>query len=154
MERSTGCKSVLKFSVLAESINRPDAPTDSPWRLLLGGNVNSTEWMGKEPASCKVIDVQQAAPAPRGKTALIDHAEFLVTVGYKPPGWISPFPGRDDQRYNGWDIEVLDRTAEGVLLDGKGSPLPPGAEPVYLRFTAYVPADFNLYDFGTFLGEE
>jgi hypothetical protein len=39
-------------------------------------------------------------------------------------------------------------------LDGRGQPLPPGVEPVFLRHEVCEYADFNDCDFGHFVGEE
>ncbi len=52
-----GNKSVLKFNLLAESLNILSPKAKSAWQPM--NLLNSTEWMGKEPGSCRVIDVQQ-----------------------------------------------------------------------------------------------
>ena len=79
-----GNKTILKFNLLSESVNILSQEGNSPWRLM--NKLNSTEWMGKEAASCRVIDIQQKKAVPVGKTGMMDHAEFLVLVGYRPEG--------------------------------------------------------------------
>ncbi len=146
-----GNKSVLKFTLIMESANLVFAEGNSPWRLL--NKINSTRWMAKEPESCMVVDIKQKEPVPLGKTAMMDHAEFTIVVGYRPRGWISGEKDNGRQRLNGWDLELRDQTNDGTLLDGSGNPLPAGAEPVYLRYSVYETRDFNDYDFGDFEGE-
>jgi hypothetical protein len=77
-----GNKSVLKFNLLAESLNILSPKGKSPWQLM--NKLNSADWMDKEPGSCRVIDIQQKQSVPVGKTAMMDHAEFLILVGYRP----------------------------------------------------------------------
>jgi hypothetical protein len=48
---------------------------------------------------------------------------------------------------------MVDRTSDGVLLDGKGEPLPDEQPPVYLPFEVYRDIDFNSFDFGEFIEE-
>ena len=79
-------KNILRFNVHLETANMVFAEGNSPLRLL--HKINSTEWMGKEAGSCMVVDIPQKQPVPLGKTALMDHVEFLVVVGYRPEGWI------------------------------------------------------------------
>ena len=145
-------KSVLKFNLIMESANLVIAEGNSPWLLL--SKVNTTEWMDKEPESCMVVDIKQKEPVPKGRTAMMDHAEFTIFVGYRPEGWLSNEKDGGRQRLNGWQMEVRDQMNDGTLLDGAGKSLPPGGEPVYLPFSVYELADFNEYDFGHFLGEE
>jgi hypothetical protein len=148
----SGNKTVLRFSLIAESINVASQKDVSPCGLL--NKLNSVEWMGKEPGSCRVIHIQQKESVPVGKTAMMDHAEFLVFVGYRPHGWISDVKDGGRQRLNGWRLEVRDQRNDGTLLDGHGKPLPEGAEPVYLTYEIYHLADYSNCDFGTFLGEQ
>jgi hypothetical protein len=116
-----GNKSVLKFNLIAEPLNPVSPKGKTPWQLM--NLLNSTQWMGKEPSSCRVVDIQQKKPVPMGKTAAIDHAEFLLLVGYRPAGWISDSKNDGLQRNNGWKLEVLDRRSDGTLLDGNGNPV-------------------------------
>ncbi len=152
MSFSSGNKRVLKFTLIMESANLVSEEVNSPWRLL--NKINSTTWMGKEPESCMIVDVKQKKSVPFGKTAMIDHAEFTILVGYRPPGWISDEKHEGRQRLNGWDLEVCDQMNDGTLLDGSGKPLPVCDELVYLRYKTRETADFNDYDFGDFEGEE
>jgi hypothetical protein len=147
-----GNKSVLKFNLLSESASVLSPTSNSPLRLL--NLLNSKEWMGKKPGSCRVVDFKQDKPVPLGKTAMMDHAEFLLFVGYRPNGWISDVKDDGRQRLNGWNLEVRDQKNDGTLLDGHGQPLPPGAEAVYLRFEMCHLVDFNDYEFGHFLCED
>jgi hypothetical protein len=147
-----GNKSILKFTLIMESANPGCDEDNSPWRLF--NKINSTRWMDKEPESCKVVDIKQMKPVPVGKTAMMDHAEFEIMVGYRPRGWISDKKNNCRQRLNGWVLEVCDQTNNGILLNGSGKPLLAGKEPVYLRYNVYETADFNDYDFGHFEGEE
>src|SRR5262249_8672440 len=134
-----------------ESVN-PTSPGDSSvWRLL--NKANRTAWMGREPESCVVISIDQKEAVPIGRTATIDHAEFIVLVGYRPHGWISDVKDGETQRRIGGLIERRSEMPDGPLLDGTGKPLPPGAEPVYRSFRGHDVADFNVYDLGEFLGE-
>ena len=146
-----GNKSVLKFSLLVESSGGPIASESSPWRLI--GMTNNGQWMGKEPGSCMVVDIFQTRPVAVGKAALTDHAEFSVQVGHRPKGWISAEKDGGRQRLNGWRLEIRDQKKDGTLLDGNGSELPPGREPVYLPFTIFEAADFNAFSFGDLNGE-
>jgi hypothetical protein len=147
-----GNKTVLRFRLIAESLNLGSPDTMTPWGLL--NKLNSTEWMGKEPGSCRVVHIQQKEPVSAGKTAMLDHAEFLVYVGYRPDGWISDTKNDGRQRLNGWKLEVRDEKQDGTLLDGHGGPLAPGATPVYRAFEMLHLADYTKYAFGTFLGED
>jgi hypothetical protein len=147
-----GNKAILRFNIHLESASMVFAEGNSPWRLM--NKINSTQWMGKEAGSSMLVDIQQKQPVPLGKTAMMDHAEFLVVVGYRPDGWISDIKDGGRQRLNGWQLEVRDQMNDGTLLDGHGRPLPPGGVPVYLRFRVYESADYNDYDFGDFLGEQ
>jgi hypothetical protein len=155
MSYRNGNKSVLRFRVHLERPNPLSENDKTPWQLL-----NTVAWMGKEPKSCRVIDIKQAAAAPMSKAAssedggsLIDHAEYLVLVGYRPHGWISNVKNNGRDRLNGWQVEIRDQMNDGTLLDGKGQPLPLGSEPVFLKFEQNHYADFNEYEFGEFLGE-
>lgn len=84
---------------------------------------------------------------------MISHAEFAVKVGYRPDGWISAVELGGRERLNGWRYERQDETPDGTLLDGKGHPLPPGAEPVYSSFRTAEWGDFDGVDFGELVGE-
>ena len=147
-----GNKTLLRFTLVMESVNVETVLANSPLSLL--NKLNSFRWMGKDPETCMVVNFEQKEPVPLGKTAVMDHAEFLILVGYRPEGWISDLTDAEDQRLNGWHREMLDRRSDGSLLDGHGNDLPAGAAPVWLRFRAYEAIDFNEYDFGHFLGEE
>lgn len=109
--------------------------------------LNETEWLGKEPGSCKLMDFKQKEPVPMGGTF-----EFEVYVEYKPQGCITI--NRGGFWYDGWKLRHIDVKRDGTLLDGKGQPLPSGADPVFLSWNVYKTTDFNKYDFGKFLGEE
>ena len=145
-------KTVLTFNLLMESANILGAEENSPWQLR--NKLNSTAWMGKEPESCMVVDIKQKEAIPVGKTAMMDHVEFTIYVGYRPRGWISGEKREGLQRLNSWQLEVRDQMNDGTLLDGAGKPLPVGHPPVYLPYDIYELADFNDYDFGHFLGDE
>src|SRR5665213_2891018 len=48
----------------------------------------------------------------------------------------------------------LNRSNDGVLLDGHGQHLKDGDPPVYLPYEIYPDVEFNDSDFGDFVGEE
>ncbi len=100
-----------------------------------------------------VVGVDWVQSAPVGNTAVINHAEFVATVGYRPVGGISDARLDGRKRLNGWFKERLHETADDPYLDGHGQPLPPGAEPVFVRSKVYRHAEYNDFKFGTFEGE-
>ena len=81
-----------------------------------------------------------------------DYAEFQILVEYKPKGCITW--DRGGFWYDGWKLRHINIKRDGTLLDGKGKPLPAGADPVFQSWNVYATTDFNKYDFGKFLGEE
>jgi hypothetical protein len=111
--------------------------------------LNRAEWRGKEPRSCAVTGFRSNSTSIRetdkGRELLAD-----IEVTYRPKGWIT-YTG--DTRYDAWTLMMLDRRADGTLLDGHGNQLPHGAQPVYLPFEVYTDVDFNTIDFGEFVGE-
>lgn len=147
-----GNKRILTFNLLGESMSMEDVHRGLTFKLL--NRVNSREWFGKEPGSCRVIDVHQAEPVPVGRTATMDHVEFWIAVGYRPKGRISGETDDGLRRLNGWTLEMRDQTPDGALLDGHGRPWPEEADPVYRPISACGSADFNDFDFGHFVGEE
>jgi|ERR1700733_15274540 len=106
--------------------------------------LNSTEWRGKGPRSCGVVNVHGQGVA-GNKEMSVD-----IVVAYRPKGYIY-YVG--NTKYDGWTAMMLDRTKDGTLLDGKGKPLPAGEPPVYLPFEMYKDVDFNTLDFGEFIEE-
>jgi hypothetical protein len=108
--------------------------------------LNRTEWRGKEPRSCGVTGVHMRAySAGSNEPRTID-----IEVSHRPKGCVI-YVG--NTKYDGWTAMVVDRKADGTLLDGRGNPLPEGAEPVYLGFEVHDDVDFNDIDFGEFVGE-
>ncbi|MCA9125113.1 MAG: hypothetical protein H6822_02000 [Planctomycetaceae bacterium] len=136
MDLLGGNKSILKFRLIA-----PVGYMTKFWQL--SNKLNATEWMGKEPESCRIIDFQQKEPVHAGQ-----NADFSIAVGYRPHGWISDMLDDGSRRYNGWAIEPRDQKQDGTMLDGSGNPLTAGADPVYLHFNVFHLAEFNAYDFG------
>jgi len=112
-----------------------------------GRALNRTEWRGKEPRSCAVTDVKVGP----NSTGSAERYIADIEVTYRPKGCIT-FVG--STKYDGWTAMMLDRRPDGTLLDGRGNPLPDGAEPVYLTFEVYKDLDFNQIDFGKFVGED
>lgn len=106
--------------------------------------LNRTAWRGKEPRSCAVTKVDGVGDS------FVGAAEYNVEVTYRPKG-TAHFVG--NTKYDGWTAMLLDQKKDGTLLDGKGQPLEPGKDPVYLPYELYKDAEFNDLDFGTFLGE-
>jgi len=94
-----GNKSVLRFTLIMESANLVCAEGNSPWRLL--NKINSTRWMNKKPESCLVVDIKQKEPVPVGRTAMMDHAEFTIVVGYRPRALINGGKHKGRQRLTG-----------------------------------------------------
>lgn len=125
--------------------------TDSAWRTVWkaffpdGQTVlNSTEWRGKEPRSCGVVNIRGNS-LPDGGTIVAD-----VTVAYRPKGY-TYFVG--DTKYDGWTAMMVQRLKDGTLLDGEGKPLAPGAPLVYKPVEIFKDVDFNAIDFGEFIEE-
>lgn len=108
--------------------------------------LNRTEWRGKEARSCAVTRVS-SRPHTSGDTnpIIVD-----VEVTYRPKGFIS-YTG--NTKYDGWTAMVLDRAADGTLLDGNGQPLKDGEPPVYMPKEVCDDIDFNALDFGEFIDE-
>lgn len=131
-------KEMFTFNLLSE----PGTGGRSPLQVL--GLLNATPWNGKEAESCMVVDINQKEPVTANQTA-----EFTITIGYRPKGYISDVRDGGRQRLNGWQLEARDQKNDGTLLDGNGQPLPPGGEPVYHPFDIYHTAEFNDFDFGT-----
>lgn len=109
--------------------------------------LNRTEWRGKEPRSCGVTRMN-LSPEKSGSEPRVFIAE--IEVAYRPKGCIT-YVGQT--KYDGWTALMLDRTRDGVLLDGHGNPLPDGQPPVYLPFELFNDVEFNDIDFGEFVGE-
>lgn len=138
-------KSVLKFCLTVGDVIEGCSDESA---LSLLNVTNETEWMGKEPKSCRLIDMKQDKSTPIGSPV-----RFVILVGYRPHGWISDIRNDGRDRNNGWMLEIRDQTNDGTLLDGHGKPLTEGAEPVFLLYEHLHTAEFNDYDFGKFLGE-
>ena len=151
-----GNKSLLRFRLLAEFVNPLEPEEGTPLWLMDRSLRNSSPWMGKEAGSCMVVHVEQQSSVTLGKTFMMEHAEFIVTVGFRPEGWISNLGNGGRDRLNGWTREICDQMDDGSMLDGKGHPLPDDAAPVFLRPEAfqYGCADFNAVTFGVFEGKE
>ena len=134
-------ETVLKFVVSGK-------PADIMSRFHPQGNLvlNRTEWRGKEPRSCAVNKVKGRPYSSGSKEPVL----FDIEVAYRPKGCIT-YVGVT--KYDGWTAMMLDRTKEGVLLDGHGKPLPDGQPPVYLPFEMFQDVDFNEISFGDFIGE-
>jgi hypothetical protein len=117
-------------------------------RFHPGGELvlNRTEWRGKAPRTCGVTKAKSKPHNAGSDKPWV----FDIEVSYRPPGCITYTSGT---RYDGWTTTLLDRMADGTLLDGAGKPLPPGKPPVYRRFEVYKDVDFNAIDFGTFIEE-
>ncbi len=144
-------KSTLRFRLIAENFS----PVKSAGGLFsIMDRTNSTEWMGKEPRSCRIVHFEQVKPVAMRRGSPMPAVEFVIHVGYRPDGWISNVLHEGKQRNNGWDIERLNETADGVLLDEDGGPLRDDREPVYRKFAAHLSDDFNRIDFGTLEGED
>ncbi|MBX4188437.1 MAG: helix-turn-helix domain-containing protein [Candidatus Doudnabacteria bacterium] len=111
--------------------------------LLVGlyNVINSSQWKGCEPETCKVLEVQLNQPVPMN-----EEATFTFIVSHRPKGYITYHKG--GFWWDGWKLKHIDVTQEGVLLDGKGNPLPEGEEPIILEWNMYKSVDFNSFDFG------
>ncbi|MEX0728910.1 MAG: hypothetical protein WEB58_17750 [Planctomycetaceae bacterium] len=129
-------KEIFSFNLLAE-------PGSGKTPLELLGLLNATTWNDKEPESCMVVEISQKTPVTTYQTA-----EFIITVGYRPRGYISDIRDNGRQRLNGWQLEVRNQRNDGTLLDGNGETLRLGAEPVYLGYDIYHVEEFNDVDFG------
>ncbi len=133
---------VLKMQGFMESMRELHS------RFLPNGRyvLNRTEWRGKEPRSCAVTNVA-TRPHSAGDPGpvIID-----IEVTYRPKGETT-YVG--DTKYDGWTAMMLDKTSDGVLLDGHGQPLKDGDPPVYLPFEVYDDVEFNDLDFGELFGE-
>jgi len=110
-------RSVMRFNLICESVNVPE---------LFGfcNKTNSGPWMGKAKNTCKIRDFQQKRPQPQGKTALMDHAEFEISIEYRAPNCVVEDHG--GFWWEGWKLKHVDVKKDGTLLDGKGNPLPEG----------------------------
>ncbi len=56
-------------------------------------------------------------------------------------------------KHEGWTAMLLDKSNEGVLLDGQGQPLKDGEPPVFLPKERYGEMEFNEIDFGELVEE-
>jgi hypothetical protein len=114
--------------------------------LDLMNSINSLQWKGREPESCKLVQFSQASPVSRA-----EQTEFTFTVSYRPHGSAGS-PERLDAWSglwaDGWKIKPLAITADGVLLDAHGNPLPDGHPPVIVENSLYKTVDYNRFDFG------
>lgn len=140
--------SQAKATVFRFVLRVTDHPMDVMQRFHPHGKqvLNRTEWRTKEPRSCAVTKLT-------GRPYLAGSPEpvvFDLEITYRPKGYITFVGGT---KYDGWTAMMLDRARDGTLLDGNGKPLAPGLPPVYLPFEVYEDADFNLIDFGEFVGE-
>lgn len=114
--------------------------------LDLMNRTNSTEWLGREPESCKVVRFQQ-----QEAVALAEETEFHFTISYRPRGTINAIEGEDPWLglwSDGWKIKHINISRDGVLLDALGKPLPAGHEPVIVECSLYKTVDYNLFDYG------
>ncbi len=135
-------------SVLRFVLRTTDRPVSILSRFHPQGKhlLNSAEWRGKEPRSCRVT----SASSQSRTVGSSEPNAFTVEVTYRPKGCITFVAGT---KYDGWTALQLDRKADGTLLDGYGNPLPEGSPPVYRRVEVYEDTDFNEIDFGEFAGE-
>jgi hypothetical protein len=106
--------------------------------------LNATAWQGREPLSCKIVDVREASrdgESAIGAPAPVGHPQstiLLITVGYRPAGWISDSRETGDvvQRHNGWRLEIV--------TPGET----PNDESLHTLHDIYFPVDFHDFDFG------
>lgn len=145
-------KSVLTFKLVLESASIFDVVNRSPFSLQ--NHVNESEWFGKEPESCFVVEITQFAPAPINKDRTCHQIGFTISVAYRPLGWISDVSSDGRVRKNGWFAEVRCETADGKLLDARGELAATDAEPVYAIKRVIPMKDFNAFDFGVLVTEE
>src|SRR5262245_19598193 len=143
-----GNKEILNFRLMLESVYAFEVPAGTAVELLVRSAINSTTWQGREPRSCRVINVQTPA-ADLQPDGAVHHFELHVQIGFRPDGWQSGHSADGKERLNGWDLERLDEARDGTLLDGQGQPLPAGKPPVYLRFKVFEELDFNQFEFGS-----
>jgi len=112
--------------------------------------INSTEWKGREPESCKLVQFHQEKPVARS-----EETDFILTVSYRPQGMMNKAEGPDAWSglwSEGWKIKHINISKEGVLLDAEGNPLPEGEAPVVVERSLYRTVDYNLFDFGQPMG--
>jgi hypothetical protein len=139
--------SCLKFELIAKMAT-PDfvAVTNPPCFMACLNKLNETEWMGKEPKSCKIKHFEQ-----RKNKSIGQIAEFDIFVEYKPEGCITF--NRGGFWYDGYKAKHID-VKDGVPLNGKGQSLPVGEYPVIFGWDIIETFDFNQCNFGKFISEE
>lgn len=140
--------STKKQSILRFRLTDKGNPLEIMQRFRPVGEyvLNRSEWQGKEPRSCSVTGLK-ILPYAAGS----DESKIIdLEVTYRPKGCIV-FVG--NTKYDGWTALVPDRKKDGTLLDGNGNALPEGQPPVYLRYEVFNDIDFNVIDFGEFIGE-
>ncbi len=113
--------------------------------LDLMNSINSVEWKGHEPQSCKLVQFTQKSPVSKS-----EQTEFIFTVCYRPQttGRAESHDAWSGLWADGWKIKHLNITADGVLLDANGKPLPDGEPPVIVENSLYKTVDYNRFDFG------
>ena len=108
--------------------------------------INSREWKGHEPESCKLVKFTQSNPVTRA-----EQTDFVFTVSYRPRGATGAAEAQDAWSglwADGWKIKHLNITKDGVLLDADGNPLPDGQPPVIVECSLYRTVDYGRFDFG------
>jgi len=113
--------------------------------LDLMNAVNSTQWKGYPPETCKLVQFRQDKPVSQ-----TTQTDFYFTVSVRPGGASTP---TDTDAWSGlwsdgWKIKHLNISKDGVLLDADGNPLPEGQPPVIVEKSLYKTVDYNLFDFG------
>lgn len=125
-------RSVRRMLLFTLMVN-PERRYDPPVFALLG-TVNDREWMGREPKSCRVVEIKPCFGSAKGTVG------YAVNVQYRHP----------EHDPEGWTVKILDMGGDGPL-DGHGKPLPPGSDPVYIERDIYELTDFNAADFGSLM---
>ena len=137
-----------KASILQFVLTSTEHPMAVMSRFFPKGTIvlNRTEWYSKEPRSCGITNVKSR---PRNASSGND-VVFDIEITCRPRGYFT-FSG--NTKYDGWTAMLLDRRADGTLLDGHGNSLPEGQSPIYLPFEFHEDIDFNTMNFGQFIGE-
>ncbi len=132
---------LLRFKLMT------DSPGELHGRFYPTGEtvLNSTEWWGKEPRSCAVVDFKasytQGDPPPYPAN---------IVVAYRPKGFVN-YQG--STRYDGWTAMMPNRKSDGTYLDESGNPLEYGEARFFKPTEVYRDIEFNEIDFGDFVGE-
>ena len=132
-------RKILKFRLFFKLVGLP------PFMETLD-HLNSVEWLGREPQTCKILSLHQQSPVAVG-----EQVEFEILVEYRPVGCITSNYG--GFWYDGWKIKNIDMKRDGTLLDGHGNPLSVGENPVVLEWNAYKSIDYNDYEWGELIDE-